>query len=504
MHISKYIFYTILIFILISNENTKAQSFSSGELEKIKSLIDRFNDEDPWVNGEAINELVKIGEPSVNQLIESLSMTNENVRWCSAIALEKISPNGKQAIPYLVNALKDDHSNVRWCSALALGKFKEKASSAVTELQKLLYDEDNNVRWAAYSSISKIDKSFLNFLPDISEKIKIIESLIPSLMTELNVPGISISIINNGKISYSKTFGISDAGTKMPVEENTMFEACSMSKPVFAMLALKLVDEGRLDLDKPLFNYYAENFVSADDDYSKQITARMILTHTSGMPNWRMGDEERNGPIPVYFKPGLKFNYSGEGIYYLQRVIENITKQPLENFASDYLFNKLNLKSTSFVWSENLDKQISTGHNSLGNCNERKKYLHSNAAFTLYTTSSEYAKIIVELLNSIKNNSSIFSSKLITEMLSHQVMVESREVTQRPGRNLGVQAFRGLGWAIDSTITGDVIYHSGANQTGFRCYSQFSPKDDSGIVIMTNGENGSEFWTRLIKKIGDI
>jgi hypothetical protein len=77
-------------------------------------------------------------------------------------------------------------------------------------------------------------------------------------------------------------------------------------------------------------------------------------------------------------------------------------------------------------------------------------------------------------------------------------------VIDRPGRNLGLQGFRGLGWAIDSTITGDVVYHSGANQTGFRCYSQFSPKDGSGIVIMTNGENGSELWQRLIKVIGDL
>ncbi|MBI1932271.1 MAG: serine hydrolase [Ignavibacteriales bacterium] len=504
MTTSKNIIPAILIIILIGNEFLIAQPNNSNQLNKIKSLIDKFSDEDPWVNGEAIDELVKIGESSVNQLIESLTMNNENVRWCSAIALEKISPKGIQSIPYLINALKDDNSNVRWFSALALGKFKGIVSSSVPELQKLLYDEDNNVRWAAFCSISKIDKSLLNVVPDISDKIKIVESLIPKLISELNVPGVSISIINNNQISYSKTFGISDAGTKTPVEENTMFEACSMSKPVFAMLALKLVQEGKLDLDTPLFNYYAENFVSADDDYSKQITARMILTHTSGMPNWRMGDEERNGPIPVYFKPGLKFNYSGEGIYYLQRVIENITKQPLEIFANDNLFDKLNLKSTSFVWRDNFDGQISTGHNSLGNCNERKKYLHANAAFTLYTTSNDYAKIILELMNSYKSKNSIISNNLITEMLSHQVRVESREVTERPGRNLGLLAFRGLGWAIDSTITGDVIYHSGANQTGFRCYSQFSPKDGSGIVIMTNGENGSELWTKLIKKIGDI
>jgi hypothetical protein len=102
-----------------------------------------------------------------------------------------------------------------------------------------------------------------------------------------------------------------------------------------------------------------------------------------------------------------------------------------------------------------------------------------------------------------QNNYSL-SNSMINEMLTHQIRVDTREVIDRPGRNLGLQGFRGLGWAIDSTISGDVIYHSGSNQTGFRCYSQFSPKDGSGIVIMTNGENGSELWQRLIKVVGDL
>jgi CubicO group peptidase (beta-lactamase class C family) len=269
-------------------------------------------------------------------------------------------------------------------------------------------------------------------------------------------------------------------------------------------LVLQLVEQGKLDLDKPLFDYLPETFVSDSEDYSKQITARMILSHTSGMPNWRKGDEERNAPIPIYFKPGTKFQYSGEGIYYLQRVVEHITNESLESFAKRTLFDKLGLESTSFVWTEKLNPQIATGHNSEGNCNVRKKYLHSSAAYTLYTTSDEYAKLILEIMNPVNQNDYSPSDSMKNEMLTHQVRVDNREVIDRPGRNLGLQGFRGLGWAIDSTITGDVVYHSGANQTGFRCYSQFSPKDESGIVIMTNGENGSEIWRRLIKEIGDL
>lgn len=497
MKLQNKILILVFIFFLLSIEECFAQSDA-------KSLIAKFSDEDPWVNGDAINELVKIGEPAVDELILSLLDKDENVRWCSAITLEKISPLGKQSIPFLIGALKDKNANVRWCSALALGKFKLDALQSVPSLQKLLYDEDYDVRWAAYIAISKIDNKSLNVIPVLSEKTNIIEKLTPELMDELNVPGVSISIIQKNKIVYSKPFGVADANTETQVDDNTMFEACSMSKPVFAYLVLKLVEKGKLDLDKSLSYYLPELFVSDDNDYSNQITARMILSHTSGMHNWRKGDEERNAPIPIYFKPGTRFNYSGEGIYYLQRVFEKITNESLEDYAKENLFDKLGLTSTSFVWNEKYDDQIATGHNAEGNCNERKKYIYSNAAFTLYTTANEYAKLIMEILKPTNQNDYSLSDSMIKEMLSHQIRVDNREVMDRPGRNYGLFAYRGLGWAIDSTITGDVVYHSGANQTGFRCYSQFSPKDESGIVIMTNGENGNELWRKLIKEIGDL
>ena len=472
--------------------------------EKIQSFIEKFSDKDQFVNGEAISELVKIGEPAVEYLIKSLQAEDENVRWCSAIALEKISPSGKQSIPFLIKALQDKNSNVRWCSAIALGKYQSDATSAISELQKLLYDEDHDVRWSAYISLSKINRGSLNIVPDFSSTIEKIETLAPQLMNELNVPGVSICIIQNKEIKWTKCFGFSDASLRTNVTQKTIFEACSMSKPVFAYLVLKLVEQGKLDLDKPLYDYLPEKFICEDKDYPKQITARMILSHTSGLPNWRKGSEENESPLPIYFKPGTKFSYSGEGFYYLQRVVEHITNESLESYAKRTLFDKLGLESTSFVWTENLNLQIATGHDTSGNCNERSKYLHSNAAYTLYTTSKEYAKLIIEIMKPGSQNDFSLSDSMNKEMLTHQVRVDTREVIDRPGRNLGLQGFRGLGWAIDSTITGDIVYHSGANQTGFRCYSQFNMQEGSGIVIMTNGENGSELWQRLIKVVGDI
>ncbi len=491
-----------ILFVFLIPPNI-AQQLSPSEEKKIKLLIEKFGDEDPYINGDAIEQLSAIGEAAVYDLIESLQSKNENIRWCSAITLEKIAPMGSNAVPFLIEALNDTSSNVRWCSALALGKYKEKAASALSFLQILLFDDDLDVRWAAYISISKIDKEIINKAPEFSDVVNELEELTSKLMSEFKVPGVSMCVINNYKLAWSKSFGYADAVSKSLVTNNTVFEACSMSKPVFAYLVLKLVEQEKLELDKALSNYLPEEFISDEEGYSNQITARMILSHTSGMPNWRKGGEERENPLPIYFKPGTKFSYSGEGIYYLQRVVEHITNEPLDVFAKHELFDKLGFKSTSFVWTENLDSQIASGHDTSGHFKEKSKYIHANAAYTLYTTPEEYAKFIIGIMNPSNSNTSL-SKEMTNEMLSHQIRMDTRDVIDRPGRNLGLFAYRGLGWVIDSTITGNIVYHSGANQTGFRCYSQFNPREGSGIVIMTNGDNGNELWRRLISSIGDL
>jgi CubicO group peptidase (beta-lactamase class C family) len=469
----------------------------------ILSLIKQFSAADPFASGEAVTALVNIGGPAVEYLIRSLADKNDNVRWCSAIALGKIAPAGAQAINFLTASLQDKNSDVRWCSALALGKFNGCAASAVPELLKLLNDADRDVRWAAYIALDKIDKEKINITPEISKVIEKLEKLTPPLMNELKLPGVSISVVKNYKLAWSKSFGVSDSVQRTSVNSKTMFEACSMGKPVFAYLVLKLVEKGKLDLDKPLCDYLDEEFISAGD-YSKLISARMILAHTSGLPNWRKGGEERGGPLPVYFKPGSKFSYSGEGIYYLQRVVEHITQEPLATYAKHNLFDPFGLSSTSFVWTENLDARIATGHDLSGTCLKRSKYTHANAAYTLYTTPDEYAKFIVNVMKPNKADEFSLSAKMTNEMVTHQVRMDVRDVIDRPGRSLGLVAYRGLGWVIDSTITGDIVYHGGFNQTGFACYSQFNMREGSGIVIMTNGKNGSDLWTRLISAVGDL
>ncbi len=470
----------------------------------ILALIKRFSDQDPFVAGTAVTALAGMGDPAVAFLIKSLADKNDDARWCAAMALGKIAPAGAPAIPSLTAALEDKNPDVRWCAAIALGKFNGQAAPAVPQLLALLHDDDRDVRWAAYVSLARIAREKIDQVPEFSATIEKIEKLTPPLMKELKVPGVSISVIRNHELAWSRSFGVTDAARPAPVDSRTVFEACSMSKPVFTCLALQLVEQGKLDLDKPLCNYLEEQFVSDHDDYSKLITARMVLTHTSGLPNWRKGGEERGGPLPVYFKPGTKFSYSGEGIYYLQRVAERITREPLAAYARRNLFDKIGMASSSFIWTEDLGPRIATGHDTSGACLTRSCYAHADAAYTLYTTADDYARFIARLMRPDQVDGFSLSAAMTNEMFRQQVRMDTRDVIDRPGRRLGLSAYRGLGWVIDATITGDIVYHSGSNQTGFTCYSQFNRREGSGIVIMTNGKNGSELWNRLIGAVGDL
>src|SRR5262249_49289907 len=119
------------------------------------------------------------------------------------------------------------------------------------------------------------------------------------------IPGISIAVIKDFEVVYHRGFGVKNTATREPVDDDTVFEAASMTKPVFAYTVLRLVDRGVLDLDTPLYTYLPYEDIAHDDRY-KLITARMVLTHRTGFPNWR------TGKLDIKFTPGTQVSYSGE------------------------------------------------------------------------------------------------------------------------------------------------------------------------------------------------
>jgi CubicO group peptidase (beta-lactamase class C family) len=469
----------------------------------IPALILLLSDKDPFVSGKAADALSRIGKGSVPHLISALTDGERNVRWCAAIALGKIGAEAWEAVPMLSTALRDSDDNVRWSAAVALGGMGTRAREAIPALIRCLHDSDEDVRRGADMALDAIDPGRRSRTPDWRGAVAAIDSLTPALMSELHVPGVSIAVIHRRAIVWSGEFGIADVSRRTPVTRETLFEAASMTKPVFAYTAMKLVEQGKLDLDRPLTEYLKER-VLPDQPSRSLITARMVLSHTAGFPNWRKGEEERDGPLPVLYKPGSRFSYSGEGIFYLQRVVEKIAGEPIAVLAKRTLFDPLGLTQTSYVWTGRLDSLLAAGHDADGTFLKKSRYTHANAAYTLYTTAREYAAFIVEILKTDRSAPYSLSHESLGAMLKHQVAVDARAPIGRPGEAKGFGVYWGLGWSINTTGEGDIVHHSGANKSGFRCFSQFSPRRGSGIVIMTNGIRGDDLWARLIASLGDI
>ncbi len=330
-----------------------------------------------------------------------------------------------------------------------------------------------------------------------------LDALVPPLMAKHKVPGVSIVGLENRRIAWERQYGVRRAGKPARVVAQTSFEAASMSKLPAAYLALKLVEQGKLDLDRPLCEYLDRPYLTNEPLHLK-ITARMVLSHTTGFPNWRKDGWRSGGPLPVQFEPGTTFTYSGEGFTYLQRVMERITREPFERCVKRALFEPLGIAAGSYTWQSDFENTAAAGHDARGEVpGNRALYRDANTAFSLYCSPMEYALFLEEILRLDRSAPHSLSAQSLNTMLTRTTKMEGRKPILRRGGPRTDPAYYGLGWAMDTAASGDRIYHSGSNGTGFRCYCEFDPRRGSGIVIMTNAEGGAGLWHELIAAVGE-
>ncbi|HIE99124.1 MAG: P1 family peptidase [Fuerstiella sp.] len=320
----------------------------------------------------------------------------------------------------------------------------------------------------------------------LKKKVDRLEQQLDDLMTRHKVPGVSCAVVADHQLVWSRGYGVRCAGSDQLVEPDTIMEACSMSKPFFAYLLLKLVEEGEFDLNKPLVEYLEADYLK-DEPRHRQITARMTLTHSSGLPNWRAGGWRSGSPLSLAFDPGTDFRYSGEGFLMLQRTVEKHLKTDLDTLSLERLIKPLALSNTRYVWDDRFTLRSSCGHDRTGIVKtQRKYYADANAAYSLYTSAADYAKFLVEIMKEDRGRSHSLSAQMRAEMLA----VGSHREDQN--------ADWGLGWGLRSVDGRRQVYHSGSNGTGFRCYSEFFPETGDGLVIMSNAVGGKELWQALI------
>jgi CubicO group peptidase (beta-lactamase class C family) len=298
----------------------------------------------------------------------------------------------------------------------------------------------------------------------------VLQTAVAKLAREKQVCAVAYATIHSGKISSSGSANGCDDGQKATVD--SVFQAASLSKPVFAYAVLKLAQDGSLNLDAPLVSYLPNGYPHIQNLFAfgkqpitdlvvapelQMVTAQMVLSHTSGLPNWS------SDSLAFDFKPGTDWQYSGEGFILLQRVVESITNQGLDDFTRTRLFDPLGMSNTAFRWEPRFADAFMPG---LPMYMEIPEAL---APFSLHTSAKDYAK---------------FLAALMADQQAVQMIVQSPvNVVSKLGLGWG------LGWGIEQIKKETFIWQWG-NNPGYRAFVMASTGSGDAIVILTNSEEG--------------
>ena len=337
-------------------------------------------------------------------------------------------------------------------------------------------------------SASCAEKEQIEGIPGNKISTARLDSFLESKMEELNVPGLSMAVINDGKVVHHRTIGFADAEQRQPVTDKTIFEGASLSKSVFAFFVMTYVDQGKLDLDKPLYAYFPYADIAYDERY-KKITARMVLSHRSGFPNWRTDDGD--DVLKIKFEPGTAYLYSGEGYQYLAMVlreIEGTDWKGLEAIFQERVGHPIGLEHTSFIQTLYTISHKAEPHDGNGKRIEKKDEYDSTvvefgAAYSIHTESLDFSKWMIAVMN----------KELLSEASYAELFKPHSDVSSG-----ALDVDYSLGFLVPRFPFAEDIYLHAGHNSGFSCWFALDVKNDNGFVVFTNSDSGGQLGEDLL------
>jgi CubicO group peptidase (beta-lactamase class C family) len=344
---------------------------------------------------------------------------------------------------------------------------------------------------------------------------------LPQLLELAEVPGLALGVVENGEV-WTWGFGRASPSPGSSVSAATVFEAVSLGKPLFAYAVLQLADDGALDLSRPLYDYLP--MPEADSALMRRVTGHHVLSHTTGLPNWR----EQPGPLLPRSEPGTRFTYSGEGFFYLQRVVERLTGVPFARFMRERVLEPLGMRESSYIWLARFEGHKAAGRDQNGNevdvygaLGRRadeigrqwgkpvEEWTYEDAARAVPLTNPDWPVLPVYMIPSAAGSLLTTVGDYIKFLLRVVARppapgLELRPETLRAIRTPVVELNRvlawGPGWGIQRDEHGAVLWHWGANNS-FRNFVLADPDRSRAIVAFTNGESGPKVYERVIVAI---
>lgn len=308
-------------------------------------------------------------------------------------------------------------------------------------------------------------------------------TLLQEEMHHQQVPGMTVSILCKGAIIYSNSFGVQNADGK-PVNAGTLFEAASLTKTLFGVLALRLAEAGVLELDRPIMEQLADEPWSQDPRFLR-ITPRQCLCHSSGLPNWQAR------PMDMKFDPGTGYSYSGEGYFLLQRLIEQLCTADLNTLLHRYFLGPLKMGGATALWTPETGEAFSAGFGADGAVVKIRDHRRTtgnapepNAAWSLYSNALEMAKFLRFMIRE--------NGGLAPEMAAQMWSPQNQATAQIPW---------GLGWGLCKKDPG-VLWHWGDND-GFKSLSLWDRNTGDGLSVFTNSDRGAALWSALGRVLTD-
>ena len=312
-----------------------------------------------------------------------------------------------------------------------------------------------------------------------------------------NVPSASIAVINNFKIEWAQGYGIREAGKHEPVTDETLFQVCSISKAVTAVAVLRLVQQGRLDLDADVNKYLVSWKIPKNGSWQPQVTLRQLLTHTAGLghgvPGYALGEpiptlhQVLDGlppaitlPVRVTTLPGTQYRYSSDGYTVLQQLLIDVEGKPFPQLMNDLVFAPLEMRHSTFEQPlpQKLWESAASGYRTLAPYSNPDKWqvFPEMAAGGLWTTASDLARLIVELqLSKAGKSNKLLSAAMVQQMFTKQV----------PDSNIG------LGIYMDGEGANARFSHTGA-QLGWNAEMLgYVEKGQGAVVLLNNGYTGT-------------